>query len=100
MTNVTHIFSTLAQVFWSPTRNKMHTPLHPHPQLGVTADVANFDRFPQPNPQTNGVSDMVKNDIANEQPEQTGFRCNTTETNGYTTRTPAQAEVRSGAKGN
>ena len=75
-------------------------PPTPHPQPGVTADATDSDRFPRPKPQTNGVFAMVENDIANEQPEQAGFRCNTTETNGYTKRTPAKAEVRSGAKGN
>ena len=78
----------------------MHTPLYPHPESGVPANAAKSDRFPQSKPQANGVSAMVENDIANEQPEQAGFRCNTTETNGYTKRTPAQAKVRSGAKGN
>ena len=55
-------------------------PLHPHPQSGATADATDFDRFPRPKPQTIGVFAIVENDIANEQPEQAGFRCNTTET--------------------
>jgi hypothetical protein len=56
------------------------TPPYTPPQSGVNADAADSDRFSRPKPQTIGVFANVENDIANEQPEQAGFRCNTTET--------------------
>ena len=39
-----------------------------------------IDRYSQPKPRTIGVFAKARADIANEQPEQAGFRRNTTET--------------------
>jgi len=67
-----------------------HPPAPPPQRCGAVRS-SDFDRFPRPKPQTIGVFAMVENDIANEQPEQAGFRCNTTETTTRKQQNPAEA---------
>ena len=68
-------------------------PLHPHPSRGVTAETTKSDRFPRLKPQTIGVFAMVKNDIANEQPEQKVSVAKQRKTRHENNKTPAEAEV-------